>query len=848
MLRPRLLALRHSRAFTSSSSLAKPKPSTLPTTTTTITPTSTSTSTSSTVLSTAFSRIQASSLGRALLWYGDKQKKRPYWTQFFSTVVIFLLSDFSAQLLVPWITNDTTHDDQQKTQSGDNAEAAKGILENDRFMFVHNNFNYASKFLSIATKVVLSQVIYAPLFNVYFFSAQSLLSGASWAETLQRLQVTLPVSIVNSAKIWPAVSAFMFLYIDPAFRAIFAGTIALGWQTYLSWLNQLAAKELGRQQHLLLSFINSTLLSMSSSSFDFLEGWTSDDSHSLSASESELDISPDEALLLADLIASVADKPASSATASSQHHHQAAPDIEDHEYLRLALEETFLPDDDSIPDQEHQHQTTARNPIQLDQPKDADKDNADGNNGDRDRDSDVCEEKDSRTPLERFRRPPMKGLSVSDLVSPAWCELQYTYTLLHGPKQTTPAMKRGTVVHQKLENEVHTSVPVTVLSKEDAWALRIWNVIYALRTLRDTGITREMEVWGMLDGEIVTGVIDCLSRDRPTTHADLHPLPAPYSGVRSTKRLHNTRAGWAFEHIGQNIIPLCEEGGIYITEVKTRDAARTGTRLPALDSPSFRPARIQLQLYYHFLTRMVESEDVSVFDIAERYGLKPHAPLSDAFLAQVGSINDDYFENEACSWSQSRPDEGGDGDASSIGDRLDSLTVLLNHNSLSNLWDLLKENLRLTFLRPSTSASTSTSTSTAAGDNQVTLLSPILTVSYMAQDRPTADTEREPENTESKEEVPTDAESGSNTPTPSETHSHNYTQLGTRSFIFDPDSLYPYLIEGLAWWHGRRPAHAIPDSQAWKCQSCDFRGTCSWRRQRFEMHMQKIRERGNSNR
>ncbi|GBF63609.1 exonuclease V [Trichophyton mentagrophytes] len=600
---------------------------------------------------------------------------------------------------------------------------------------------------------------------------------------------------------------------------------------------------------------------MSSSSFDFLEGWTSDDSNSLSASETELDFSPDEALLLADLIASVTDKPASTATATasaSSQRHPAAPDIEDHEYLRLALEETFLPDDDSISDSKHQHQT-ARNPIQLD-PKDADKDrdngdrgngdrgngdrgNGDKDNGDRDRDSDDQEE-DSRTPLERFRRPPMKGLSVSDLVSPAWCELQYTYTLLHGPKETTPAMKRGTVVHQKLENEIHTSVPVTVLSKEDAWALRIWNVIYALRTLRDTGITREMEVWGMLDGEIVTGVIDCLSRDRPT-HADLLPLPtSTYSGVRSTKRLHNTRAGWAFEHVGQNI-PLCEKEGIYITEVKTRDAARSNRRLPGLDSPSFRPARIQLQLYYHFLTRMVESEDVSVFDIAERYGLKPHAPLSDAFLAQVGSINDDYFENEACSWSQSRPDEE---DASSVSDRLDSLTVLLNHNSLSNLWDLLKENLRLTFLRPSTN----TSTDDSAGDEQVTLLSPILTVSYMAQDRsrsasPTTDTDKESEDTESKD-VPTDAESGSesgsNTPTPSETH--NYTQLGTRSFVFDPESLYPYLIEGLAWWHGRRPAHAIPVSQAWKCQSCDFRGTCSWRRQQFEMHMQKIRERGNS--
>ncbi|EFR05060.1 hypothetical protein MGYG_09185, partial [Nannizzia gypsea CBS 118893] len=200
-------------------------------------------------------------LGRALSWYGDKQKKRPYWTQFFSTVVIFLFSDLSAQLLVPWVTQDNNNDSQDDAET---QEEKLGILDRydplrtlrhvsiggfvaipsyTWFMFVHNNFNYASKFLSITTKVVLSQVIYAPLFNVYFFSAQSLLSGASWSETLQRLQVTLPVSIVNSAKIWPAVSAFMFLYIDPAFRAIFAGVIALGWQTYLSWLNQIAARE-----------------------------------------------------------------------------------------------------------------------------------------------------------------------------------------------------------------------------------------------------------------------------------------------------------------------------------------------------------------------------------------------------------------------------------------------------------------------------------------------------------------------------------------------------------------------------------------------------------------------------
>lgn len=72
---------------------------------------------------------------------------------------------------------------------------------------------------------------------------QSLLAGTSLTETWERLKLALPTSIVNSAKLWPAVTAFMFMYVDPQFRNIFAGAIAVGWQTYLSWLNQKAAKE-----------------------------------------------------------------------------------------------------------------------------------------------------------------------------------------------------------------------------------------------------------------------------------------------------------------------------------------------------------------------------------------------------------------------------------------------------------------------------------------------------------------------------------------------------------------------------------------------------------------------------
>lgn len=62
-------------------------------------------------------------------------------------------------------------------------------------------------------------------------------------ETYERLKKALPVSITNSVKLWPAVTAFSFMYVPAQFRNVFSGVIAVGWQTYLSWLNQKAAKE-----------------------------------------------------------------------------------------------------------------------------------------------------------------------------------------------------------------------------------------------------------------------------------------------------------------------------------------------------------------------------------------------------------------------------------------------------------------------------------------------------------------------------------------------------------------------------------------------------------------------------
>ena len=114
-----------------------------------------------------------------------------------------------------------------------------------RFMFLNNNFNYSSRILSLATKVTVNQIVFTPIFNSYFFGMQALLSGDSLPEVWDRIKRTVPTSMINSCKLWPAVTAFSFTFIEPQYRSIFAGVIAIGWQTYLSILNRRAeAQEL----------------------------------------------------------------------------------------------------------------------------------------------------------------------------------------------------------------------------------------------------------------------------------------------------------------------------------------------------------------------------------------------------------------------------------------------------------------------------------------------------------------------------------------------------------------------------------------------------------------------------
>jgi exonuclease V len=371
-------------------------------------------------------------------------------------------------------------------------------------------------------------------------------------------------------------------------------------------------------------------------------------------------------------------------------------------------------------------------------------------------------------------------------------------------------MKQGTRIHKALEDEVHTTVPVDIITREDKWGLRIWNVIQGLRTLRDTGRTRELEIWAIIGGEIVNGIVDKLSYDCPDPKLEAQ-IDERYANLQKAKDAlpeYQTTIRDYLLSSASGGTPITSEAGdpetktenqqrmlpppvpgkqkeplVYITDVKTRSVKT----LPA--GASIRPTVMQLHLYHHMVENLTH-DNFPLQVLADRYKLDTNSPFSDSFIVQVGSLNQEFFDTvtEQVGASEDRVT------ASQIASSQDSTDLLLRYNNLSSLWSFMIQQFQRTFLLdpkfsvPGTPSSTPQSIHDTLTSS--TRLSPILTATYLS--------------------------------------SKTSELLGSKSILFDASLLKDYLEDNLSWWKGERSARGVELQEAWKCRSCDFRDDCSW--------------------
>lgn len=353
-------------------------------------------------------------------------------------------------------------------------------------------------------------------------------------------------------------------------------------------------------------------------------------------------------------------------------------------------------------------------------------------------------------------------------------------------------MKQGSSVHKVLEEQVHKEVKIDVQTREDMFGLRMWNVIQGLRTLRATGMTREMEVWGVLNGEVVNGIIDEINMECPDEAAEeamLQREEAAKDNAHKSKPLESgqkTLAGFLKDSQNANILeehfrsaPTSSHHEaprtFYLSDVKTRQSKS----LPPDGSPS-KPVYMQLMLYRRLFASLAANE-TPADKVFERYKLDAHAIFSDTFIAEISQLDFSFSENEF-SADECRLFESSQ----------DSVSELLAHNSLTSLWSLMIAEFARTIPIPS-----------PPSPNVRSSISKLVVAEYRS--------------------------------------GGTGVLIGKKAFVHDDVVLDTYVNDEISWWRGERATKGVDIEDASKCRICEFAEGCSWRQEKFEEATKKAR-------
>ncbi|KAJ7508468.1 exonuclease V [Mycena galericulata] len=267
-----------------------------------------------------------------------------------------------------------------------------------------------------------------------------------------------------------------------------------------------------------------------------------------------------------------------------------------------------------------------------------------------------------KSPIRKYRKSGT--LSVTDLISLAWCEVQFDYglrqrrsrRLVDRPPSFQGASgkeivvqqdvaakndrttKRGRFIHKELELELRPEdveeITIAITTEEEQWAVRLLNFLASLVCLSAQRCAREIPVFGVVQGVVVVGIIDeisfqCAEESGPETgtkRASDSPLPSPKRACRSPSPSCETQLSPA---------PAAPPPQYTLRVIDTK--TRRTESLPSDEDAE--PARLQVMLYRRLLTALLET--FAPFDFAALFAhlnLDPSAPFSDGFLKQAGLL------------------------------------------------------------------------------------------------------------------------------------------------------------------------------------------------------------------
>lgn len=186
-------------------------------------------------------------------WYTRMLKENPYSTKSITSFFTFGLGDFICQSVESKFKPKTLTDKIKEVKPYN----WKRILKQAIFgvimtPYLHVQYNILiPKFfpnpgaLNTAKLLFYDQTVNASVFLIAFFTYMDLLSDVDLGTSLKNTYVKFFPTLVANWKVWPGVQLFNFTYVPPEYRVLFVNVVAIGWNTYLSYVQNVKSFDNG---------------------------------------------------------------------------------------------------------------------------------------------------------------------------------------------------------------------------------------------------------------------------------------------------------------------------------------------------------------------------------------------------------------------------------------------------------------------------------------------------------------------------------------------------------------------------------------------------------------------------
>lgn len=161
--------------------------------------------------------------------YNNALIKAPLLTKSLSAAVLVCLSDVCAQLLSSFTSMNTS----RLLRFALYGLCMTGPMGHFWFLAL-DRIVTASGPAAVLKKVLLDQLLFAPVATALFFATMKFADGKSLKDISAFLKNNLPTTLLSSYKVWPIANVINFAFVPSAYRVVFTSAVSVVWISFLS--------------------------------------------------------------------------------------------------------------------------------------------------------------------------------------------------------------------------------------------------------------------------------------------------------------------------------------------------------------------------------------------------------------------------------------------------------------------------------------------------------------------------------------------------------------------------------------------------------------------------------------